>query len=132
MQARGSILILDDEKRWVRFCKSVLERYGYSVDATASVDVCKNWLQNRSYDLVLVAGYLDEYVPREGVRAVRAIYPACKVVVLGAAPDGEDVRQAFLLGAWDCVPREYSEHGLLDMVKKASGINRWLRAEAEG
>ncbi len=131
MDARASILVVDDEEVVRRSYARILEEM--DCDAEAAVDGAQalHAMEKRPYDVVLLDLRMPGAHGLEVLRTIKRRWPASEVVVITGHPTVESARQALQLGACDYLAKPAGPDEVIDAARSAMRRKKWaLRAEA--
>lgn len=114
-----SILIVDDETKNIQLLGSLLSEKSYEIEIAMNGSEALNWLEERSFDLIL----LDIMMPgMDGYEVCRRIKsnPNSKnipVIFLTAKTETDDIIKAFETGAADYVQKPFKTLELLSRIR---------------
>lgn len=117
--SKGSILIIDDERGWTRFSRSILTKAGYVVEVTSDIVEAGNHLSRQAFDLILV----NLKQAQEGGEALqKVIRPSpderrCVVLLFPTQLSPVEMVEGFKAGAYDCVDKPFDTEGLISIAK---------------
>jgi two-component system NtrC family response regulator len=127
MQARGSILLVDDEERIVKNLGRALRDEGHDVVATTRSDEAQRLLADRNFDVFIV----DNRMPgRTGVELMRDLVTSTPegerplVVMMTAHATVEGAIEVMKLGAFDYLQKPFEVEELLVVVRRAMDHQR--------
>jgi CheY-like chemotaxis protein len=112
--SRASILLVDDEPLVLEMFESVLSDQGYEVTVASSASEALNFLEKRSFDVLISDVLLDEMDGFEIQSIAKRKYPDIGVVLITGAPNPLDEQRAFIFG--------------INYLSKPTGFEALLRA----
>ncbi len=114
-----SVLVVDDEKVIRDLFKRVLEVKGYSVTTVESGDQAVETIKKGFFDVI----FLDIVMPgMDGVETLQAIREISKqkpVIVMTGFAVEEEVKNAFKLGAQDCLSKPFEIEEIIKAIEEA-------------
>jgi len=122
MEARGIILLVDDEEKIVRALGRALRDADHEVVATSSVVEAQRLLSERSFDVFVVDNRMPEKTGIEMLRELAAALPEGErpqVVMMTAHATVESAIEAMRLGAFDYLQKPFDVDELLVVVGRA-------------
>ena len=114
------VLVVDDEQSLRQLFKMLLEKEGYAVDVSGSLEDARLAITYNLYDLVLTD--LKMAADDDGLKVLRAAVqkdPATQVVVLTAYGTIESAKEAMRLGAYDYIQKPFNNNDLRALVRRA-------------
>jgi two-component system, NtrC family, response regulator AtoC len=122
MKIRGSILVADDEAKIVRAIERALRDEGHEVVSTTDPLQARQWLGERSFDVLLVDNVMPELSGLELMRDVVTRMPSGQrpqILMMTAHPSVEDAIEAMKLGAVDYLRKPFDLDDLLAATSRA-------------
>ena len=117
--AQLRILVIDDEKIICSGCDMILSDIGHSVDTCQTCGEGLAAIQTGAYHLVLLDMKLPDADGMEVLEAVRDQPSAPYVIVMTGYSTIQNVVSAMRLGAFDYLPKPFTDEELIDCVKRA-------------
>ena len=121
LQSKGTrVLILDDESTLRTALFRTLDRKGYSVVTSQTIEEAKSYcLPDKIFDLAIVDVNLPDGDGLEFMTHLKAIYPAIQVIVLTGFATIESAVKATQMGAYHFLTKPFSIEELLSVTEKA-------------
>ncbi|RYM05367.1 response regulator transcription factor [Sporolactobacillus sp. THM7-7] len=116
MEAKASLLVVDDEERIRRLLKMYLEREGYQIDEAADGNAALQTALNKDYDLII----LDLMLPgMDGVDVCKKLRESKATPVIMLTAKGEEANrvQGFEVGTDDYIVKPFSPREVVLRVK---------------
>ncbi len=122
-----TLLLVDDEPDFVAGTARILERAGYDVATATSLEECRDVLEERFVDLLLIderlgpesgAGFLDE---------LRKRHSGLVAVLVSGHADLKLALRAMRAGAIDLLPKPFSDTLLHETVRRALADSQLTR-----
>ncbi len=129
--ARGSILVIDDERGIRSLCQDVLRRSGHEVEVAETAAAGLAAIGRRPFDLVLCDINLPD---QDGVSLLPKLLdrdPAPTVLLITAYPSIDTAVRGMKLGARDYLGKPFSPDELRLVVARALGEDALRRQNAE-
>lgn len=138
-----SILIVDDNPKNLQVLGNTLKNRDYKVEFAINGYKALEWLEQRSFDLVLLDVMMPEMDGYEVCRKLRdkKSLENTPVIFLTAKSDTEGVVKGFEAGAQDYITKPFNTPELLIRVKtqlelkdsreKLQSVNKWLETEVK-
>jgi DNA-binding NtrC family response regulator len=101
--AMGNLLIVDDELGMRQFLTHLFQREGHFVRAAENGQQAMELLRATPSDLVISDVRMPDMNGIDLLRSARELFPHIEVVLMTAFANVDTAREAFLLGADDCV-----------------------------
>ncbi|MEJ2183728.1 MAG: NAD(P)H-dependent oxidoreductase subunit E [Nitrospirota bacterium] len=121
-EAKGNVLVVDDEPVVLKSCERVLGLHGYGVTATTSPGEALSLVERDSFDLVITDMRMPEMDGMEFIRQVRQKRPQMNVIVITGYPSQENLKEALGMRIVDYLPKPFSPSLLLESVGNAVDI----------
>jgi DNA-binding NtrC family response regulator len=131
MQARGSVLLVDDEERLVKNLARALAGEGLEVTATTSPREAQRLLASRAFDLLVVDNRMPELTGLELIRELiqqAAEGERPQILMMTAHATLESAIEALRLGAFDYLQKPFEVEELVVAARRALE-NQRLRTE---
>ena len=126
VEARGTILVVDDEEIIRSLFKETLEELGHKVITTEDGSEGLDLVKKRDFDLV----FLDLKMPgmdgAELFRQIRTIKPKLPVTIITGYPDSDMMARALARGPFGVMEKPFGEEDIIDAV------NNFLRITQTG
>jgi len=108
VDAKGRVLIVDDEESMRRFFQLTLQREGYLVGTAESVKTAVSEIETKSYDLVLSDIRLGDGHGIEVLEASKVTDPDVPVIMMTAYASAETAVEAMKKGAVDYLSKPFN------------------------
>jgi len=118
MEAKPSILLVDDEDNLRRTLALILCREGYSVDTAATVAEAREHVENTTYDLAFLDLKLPDASGLTLLPELRERFPAMPVVILTAHDKLDAAIEAVRKGARDYLLKPIDPLLIIQRVKE--------------
>jgi response regulator RpfG family c-di-GMP phosphodiesterase len=128
-EARGRILVVDDDAEVRRFLVAALSETGHSVAAAENGDLAIETFRARPCDLVVTDVMMPGTSGLEVLRAVKQISPATEVIVVTAHASLDTAVAALRHGAYDLITKPLPDLETLYRVVDRALEKRRLSAE---
>jgi two-component system sensor histidine kinase/response regulator len=115
----ATILLVDDEPKNIQLLGNLLQQQGYAVEFATSGAEAIQWVNTRTFDLILLDVMMPEIDGYEVCKRLKS-HPATSeipVIFLTAKTDTESVVRGFNLGAVDYVTKPFQQQELLARVR---------------
>jgi len=124
------ILIVDDEPKNIQLMANLLREYNFIIEYATSGSMALQWVQRRTFDLILLDILMPGMDGFEGCRRLKANADTASipVIFLTARANPADLVEAFSLGAADYVTKPFHKEELLARVNAHVTLGR-QRAE---
>ena len=113
------ILVVDDELSMREVLEMLLRRSGYRVTCADSGDAAMKLLKKNRFDLLLVDIRLGDMDGLEVLKAAKSNNADVIVIMISAHASAETAVDAMNAGAYDYVPKPFSNDELLSTIGKA-------------
>jgi DNA-binding NtrC family response regulator len=130
-EAKGAILVIDDERGIRQLCQDVLRKAGHEVEVAENAAAGLAAVQRRAFDLVLCDINLPD---QDGVSLLPKLLdrdPAPTVLLITAYPSIDTAVRGMKLGARDYIGKPFSPDELRLVVGRALGEDALRRQNAE-
>ena len=124
MQTAKKILVVDDEDSIRQSLSDVLKDEGFEVMLASNGKESLEMLDSNLPDLVILDIWMPMMDGTEVLKAIKAKYPALKVIMISGHGNIEAAVKAIKLGAYDYIEKPLSLEGVLLTVKRALGEKR--------
>ncbi len=140
MEARGSVLLVDDEERLVKNLARALSGAGLEVTTTTSPHEARRLLAARPFDLLIVDNRMPELTGLELIRELSALPGEAErpqILMMTAHATLENAIEAMRLGAFDYLQKPFEVEELVVAARRALDHqrlrtqHRYLLAERE-
>ena len=118
-EARGRILVVDDQRNMRATTALLLRAEGYTVEESASGEEALAQLAHHPVDLLLTDLKME---PMDGltlIKRVSEVAPRTQIIVMTAYGSIETAVEAMRRGAYDYLPKPFKDGELAHRVKKA-------------
>lgn len=131
MDARASILVVDDEEVVRRSYARILDEMDCDAQAAVDGEAALHAMERRPFDVVLLDLRMPGTQGLDVLRTIKRRWPASEVVIITGHPTLESARQAMQLGACDYLAKPADPDDVIDAARNAMRHKKWaLRAEA--
>ncbi len=114
-----SLLIVEDEPRYLESTRQLLARHIDRIDSAATGTQAYALLAKRVYDLALIDLRLPDASGHEIMARLREHQPQCRVIVMSGDSHIESAIQSLRLGAYDHLRKPYEPEELIKTVRHA-------------
>ena len=112
------MLVVDDEKEFCEFLKSLLVAAGHKVSVANDGAQAVKRFRDKPADIIL----MDMYMPRkEGLEAIGELvrdWPGTRIIAMTASRDEPMLKLARYLGAGKCLYKPFENSQLLDSIQE--------------
>jgi two-component system NtrC family response regulator len=115
----GTVLVIDDEKAICEGCRLVLDDLGYTVSYGTTGGEGLNQLQQTDFDVLLLDIKLPDTDGMQILTGVRQTHPQMPVIVMTGYASVQNAVAAMKHGAFDYLPKPFSEDQLAHAVARA-------------
>lgn len=130
MDARASILVVDDEEVVRRSYARILEEMDCDAQAAADGEQALQAMAQRPFDVVLLDLRMPGAHGLDVLKTIKERWPASEVVVITGYPTFESARNALRLGACDYLAKPVGPDEVIGAARGAMRHKKWaLRAE---
>lgn len=116
---KPKILIVDDEYIITFTLQKLLSEEGYDVATVNNIDVAKDMIAQKNFDIILADIILGFDSGLEIVRKTKERALTCPVIFITGYPTIETASEAVRMGAYDYLPKPIKNETLLRTIKKA-------------
>jgi len=119
--ARGAVLVVDDEEQMLRSQERMLAREGYVVSTATSAAVALELLRTTDHeiDVVLTDLRMEGMDGMQFVETAKRLYPDLEVIMMTGYGTIETAVEAMRKGAYDFLPKPFKRVQLLKIVARA-------------
>ncbi len=114
-----SLLIVEDEPRYLESTRLLVAQYVHGVDTAVSGAQAMALLARRAYDLALVDLRLPDASGHDIMAYIRQHHPACRVIVMSGDSQIDSAIQSLRLGAYDYLRKPCEPDELIKTVRNA-------------
>ena len=118
-EARGSILIVDDDREMRELLEELLEEEGYEAESVAGGAFALQRLDRRPCDLLITDLKMEGLSGLELLRQARKLNPKQTIILITAFGTVESAIEAMKEGAFDYIMKPFKAGQLLVVVQKA-------------
>ena len=118
-QTLVSLLIVEDEPRYLESTRLLLAQHVHSIDAALTVKDAFALLTTKHYDLALLDLRLPDGNGHEIMAYIRANLPDCRIIVASGDSEIDSAIQSLRLGATDYLRKPYEPEDLINTVRNA-------------
>lgn len=118
------ILIVDDEKQMVRTLVDVVRLHGWEADGAYSGEAAVEAVRERDYAVVLMDVRMTGINGLEAFKAMKAVRPGVRVVLMTAYTAAEILAEAEREGALKILSKPVALTGLLELLEQATKESR--------
>ena len=127
MDARGTVLVVDDEQANLDSLERIFAREGFRVLLAGGGEKALELLRNEPIDVVLTDLMMPGMSGQELLKGVRAVAPEAQVVLMTAYGTVEAAVAAMKDGAYDFLTKPLKRHAVLKSVQQALEKRRLLQ-----
>jgi two-component system, OmpR family, phosphate regulon sensor histidine kinase PhoR len=120
-EARGNILVIDDEPGMRQGMKRLLEMHGLHVDTVATGEEGISQGIKNEYDLYFIDLKMPDIDGTEVLRAIRLAYPESICIVMTAFASIDSAVTTTQIGAYRYIPKPFDPDELTHLVDTALG-----------
>lgn len=113
------ILLMEDEVNVARGLRMILSEEGYEVDVATTGRSALDQFHQKAFDLLLADLRLPDIDGMEVIRHVKEQQPETEVVVITGFPSVSTAVTAMKIGAFDYLPKPFTEEELKSVVGSA-------------
>lgn len=113
------VLVIDDEPVICKGCQLVLADKGHWVDICPTGKAGMKAIQEGAYDLILLDMKLPDVGGMEILKDIHQTQPGLPVIVMTGYSTVQDAVEAMKLGAFDYLPKPFTEEAFILVVDKA-------------
>ena len=124
MKNKVSILLVDDEERFIDGLQSVLDHYEYSCTRALTGSEAKQLLQETDFDIALLDVGLPDMSGCDLAEFITTDCPDTSAIMLTGLNTVETAVQAMKQGAYDFLAKPINHEHLLKVIDKAVAHNR--------
>ena len=117
--AKGRILIIEDEKSLKEVLRILLEEEGYEITAASNGLEGMDYIQNDIFDLVVTDIKMPKADGFEVLKKVKGISPSTIVIMITAFGTTESTIEAMKLGAYDYIHKPFKIDEIRHVIQKA-------------
>jgi two-component system, NtrC family, response regulator PilR len=128
---KARILVVDDELSMRQFLELMLGRAGYGVACAENGRKALSLLASERFDLVLCDIRLGDISGLEVLRKAKSHYPETIVIMISAYATAENAVAAMNDGAYDYLPKPFSNDELKQTIARALTLKDPFRREKE-
>ena len=119
IQAKHSVLVVDDEPVVCHSIRRILSRQSCAVEEAFDVDVALRKLKLNQYDLVILDLKMPKRSGIEILESIRKHYPDLPVVMVSGYASIENAIAATKLGAFNFIPKPFTPDELMKVTEEA-------------
>jgi len=127
-QSLISMLIVEDEPRYLESTRLLLASQVHSIDAALTARQAYDCLAEKHYDLAMLDLRLPDGNGHEIMAYMRAHHPDCRIIVASGDSEIDSAIQSLRLGACDYLRKPYEPEDLINTVRN---VVRKLELERE-
>ena len=120
VKASIRIAIIDDERTLRESCATVLQADGYNVTTIGRGEEALDTMRRRKFDIVLVDLYMSNVSGLDILKTTLEAHKDTIVVVMTGNPSVTSSIEALRMGAWDYLPKPFSDTHLHVLIGRAS------------
>ena len=117
--AKGRILIIEDEKSLREVLRILLEEEGYEITTASNGLEGMDYIQNDIFDLVVTDIKMPKADGFEVLKKVKGISPSTIVIMITAFGTTESTIEAMKLGAYDYIHKPFKIDEIRHVIQKA-------------
>ncbi|MBM4181012.1 MAG: EAL domain-containing protein [Betaproteobacteria bacterium] len=114
-----SLLIVEDEPRYLESTRLLVSQYVHAVDTAVSGAQAMALLNRRAYDLALVDLRLPDASGHDIMAYIRQHHPGCRVIVMSGDSQIDSAIQSLRLGAYDYLRKPCEPDELIKTMRNA-------------
>jgi DNA-binding NtrC family response regulator len=114
------ILIVDDEKQMVRTLSDIVRLHGWEADGAYSGEAAVDCVRKRDYSVVLMDVRMAGITGVEALKAMKAVRPGIRVILMTAYTATEILAEAEREGAIRILSKPVALTGLLEVLEQAT------------
>jgi DNA-binding NtrC family response regulator len=114
------MLIVDDEKQMVKTLVDVVRLHGWEADGVYSGEAAVDAIRDRDYAVVLMDVRMTGINGLEAFKAMKAVRPGVRVILMTAYTATEILAEAEREGALRILSKPVALTGLLDLLREAT------------
>ena len=118
IEARHSVLVVDDEPVVCHSVRRILAKHSCAVEAAFDVDTVMHKMRLNEYDLVILDLKMPKRSGLEVLESIRRQYPGVPVVMISGYGSIEDAVAATQLGAKDFLQKPFTPEELLKVTEE--------------
>jgi two-component system response regulator HydG len=128
MNAKGAVLVVDDDRAHRTMLKTLLSGWGYVIFEADDGDTAIEKVRERGFDLILMDVRMMRMSGIEALHEIKTINPAIPVIIMTAFSSVESAVEALKKGAYDYLtkPLDFDE---LQIIIERAMEHRQLREE---
>ncbi len=128
MNAKGTVLVVDDDRAHRTMLKTLLSGWGYVIFEADDGDTAIEKVREQGFDLILMDVRMMRMSGIEALHEIKTINPAIPVIIMTAFSSVESAVQALKKGAYDYLtkPLDFDE---LQIIIERTMEHRHLREE---
>jgi DNA-binding NtrC family response regulator len=123
------ILLMEDELNVARGLKMILSEEGYDVDLATTGQSALDQFHQKVFDLLVADLRLPDIDGMEVIKQVKEEQPETEVVVITGFPSVTTAVKAMKIGAFDYLPKPFTEEELKTVVESALSKEEMTREE---
>ena len=113
------LLIVDDEKKMVKYLSKRLILRGFDVQTAFSGQEALPLINDHQFDVVLLDVLMPDMDGIETLKRIKEITPSTTVILLTGHPDAESDGRKW--GAFDCILKPFDLNDLVEKIHLATG-----------
>jgi len=121
---RRRLLIVDDDKQMVRTLVDVMRLHGWEADGTHSGETAVDAVRERDYAVVLMDVRMTGINGLEAFKAMKAVRPGVRVILMTAYTASEILAEAEREGALRILSKPVALEGLIEVLMQATAESR--------
>ena len=124
--AEERILVVDDAQDISNFlCEFMLKPEGYQVEVAQDGREALRAVLRQPPDLAFLDINLPDYSGLDLLREIKALHPACSIVMITSDASAETILRAFRLGAHDYIQKPFTLEEVLQTLESVFAKTRW-------
>ncbi|MBN1383323.1 MAG: response regulator [Elusimicrobia bacterium] len=128
--AKERILVIDDEKPILEFCRKILRKNGYDVEIAEGGEEGLKKVKDDTFDLIILDWHMPNVNGIEVLRNVKKDYPKVEVIMMTAYGTIASAVEAMKAGAYDYLVKPFEITDLISVVQRCLEKRR-LKEEVE-
>ena len=122
------ILVVDDAQEISGFlCEFMLKPNGYQTEIAPDGRTALQAILRQPPDLVFLDVNLPDYSGLDLLKEIKALHPACAVIMITSDASAETILRAFRLGAHDYIQKPFTLEEVLQTLESVFAKSRWQK-----
>jgi two-component system response regulator HydG len=121
---KGRVIIIDDNESIRAGCGRSLEREGFRVATADNAEQALERVRQESFDVALLDLAIPGLPAVEALIRLKQVSPNTAIIVSSSHPTISSAVESIRLGAYDYLPKPFTEDALVRLVEQAAGAAR--------